>query len=74
MKAYLIEAWWFWTGYGPFLIHTAYFFALTPEDILARLARIRGLTYWKEPPMKIGEGMCGRSILFTEYYVHEVDL
>jgi hypothetical protein len=72
MKGYLIKCTWQYAIITN--LHTAYFFAWNPEEILARLQKVRSLSYWKEPPKRIGEGMCGQAILFTDYYVQEIEL
>lgn len=72
MQAFLIKCTWMYASGG--LLHTAYFFAWDPVDILEQLKKIRGMLYWKEPPKRIGDGMCGKSIVFTDYYVQEIEL
>jgi hypothetical protein len=72
MKGYLIKCTWQYATFSN--LHTAYFFAWNPAEILARLQRVRGLSYWKEPPKRIGEGMYGQAILFCDYYVQEIEL
>jgi hypothetical protein len=71
-KVYLIRVTWQWATLSN--LHTAYFYAETVDDILARLNKIRRILYWKEPPKRIGDGMSGQAILFTDYYVREIEL
>jgi len=69
---YLIKATWQWAAFSTF--HTVYYFAWTVPELLERLKKIRNATYWKEEPVRIGEGTTGTAILFVSYYVHEVEL
>jgi hypothetical protein len=70
VKGYLIRTTWQWAHFST--LHVAYFYAKDSIDLLARLHKIRSGLYWKIAPVKVGSGMQGSAIIFTDYYVYEV--